>query len=195
MAGGMLLLACPQDFYPGRPFSPGTTGSGTTIFHSAGTAGGPGYGTGTAGGATGTTAGSSGSATLFHGAPRRCDSGHPPRPSPPRDGHRVRLGDRRQVRRCPPAERTPRCGRRPASASAAVAGFRRRCPATPDVRRVGSPDLLLSLPEGCAVFVVRRCRFRCFPTPSIPLDRAGYSALRAECFCGVIAIFVVFPVP
>jgi hypothetical protein len=57
MAGGMLLLACPQDFCPGRPFSPGTTESGTTIFHSAGTAGGPGYGTGTAGGATGTTAG------------------------------------------------------------------------------------------------------------------------------------------
>jgi hypothetical protein len=167
MVGGMLFLACPQDFRRGQPFSPGTTGSGTTVFHGAGTLGAPGYGSGAAGGATGTTAGASGTATLFRGTP----GGAAPAPAsaPPTAGRPpLRLGDRRQVGRCPPAERTPpRSGRRPASICAAVVGLRWRCPATPHVAG-WRPSVVVTLPKGCAFFVVRRCRFRCFPTPLVP---------------------------
>ena len=84
MVGGMLFLVCRQDFRPGRPSYPRTTGSGTTVFHGAGMAGTSGYGSGTV--------------TLFHGTPGRRDPGHRPRPRQPRDGHRVRPGDRSQVR-------------------------------------------------------------------------------------------------
>jgi hypothetical protein len=69
-----LFLACRQDFGPGRPSYPGTTGSGTTVFHGAGMAGTSGYGSDTA--------------TLFHGTPGRRDPADRPRPRQPRDGHR-----------------------------------------------------------------------------------------------------------
>jgi hypothetical protein len=74
MVDRMLFLACPQDFRSGRPSDPGTTGSGTTVFHGAGMAGTSGYGSGTA--------------TLFHGTPGRRDPGHRTQSRQPRDGHR-----------------------------------------------------------------------------------------------------------
>jgi hypothetical protein len=150
MVGGMLFLACRLDFRPGRPSYPGTTGSGTTVFHGAGMAGTSGYGSGTV--------------TLFHGTPGRRDPADRPRPRQPRDGHRFRLGDRRQVRRCPPAERTPpRSGRRTASICAAVVGLRRRCPATPHV----------------AVLAARRCCYRSLRAVLVSLfGDAGFVVFR-----------------